>query len=237
MRIRVLPESLRDLAIQCQRAAQELTDLEAFLRSAWMGLDWEIRQNLDMEQQALRVRRQALALAEEANALSRFLLNRVSAFEQADREGTSLLAGNTARWHAIFAPLATSPPLLAAQIQRRQALGSWMAPLPLNVFRLEAQEWGVLTKFAIKEVLKRIRLGVLNDLLDAVKLPHWIHQLEQALQVWEQISQRSGRSSPSAQEAFGRFIEILIFEMPVMGTKAKTFYVILKALGRLRPVE
>lgn len=237
MRIRVLPESLRDLAAQCQRAAQELNDLQTFLGRAWIELDWEVRQSQDLEQRVAQARRQALALAEEVGLLARFLLDRAAAFEEADQEGAILVAGNASRWSAfrVVSPAAFS---LSSRLRQEQVLGSWISSLSIPpILRLEPQTQEALVNLAVEKTLERIGLGFVNDLLDAARLPAWIPEVNRAFQAWEQAAVASGRASPETQQAYGRLWETLIFQMPVLGDEARLGFALLKALGELNPVE
>jgi len=89
MRILVTPERLDDLSRQMTQAASELRDLEGRLGRALGALDWEVRQQANVEGQVHAARRQALALADEAEGLARFLTERAAAFRQADAEAPS----------------------------------------------------------------------------------------------------------------------------------------------------
>jgi hypothetical protein len=91
MRIIVIPERLDDLSRQMTQAASELRDLEGRLGRALGGLDWQVRQQANVEGQVHAARRQALALADEAGRLARFLTDRAAAFRQADAEGAQSL--------------------------------------------------------------------------------------------------------------------------------------------------
>jgi len=103
MRILVTPEQLDDLSRQMAQAASELRDLEGRLGRALGSLDWEVRQQANVEGQVHSARRQALALADEAEGLARFLTERAAAFRQADAEGAQSL-GDAVR------PYITPPP-------------------------------------------------------------------------------------------------------------------------------
>jgi len=100
MRILVTPERLDDLSRQMTQAAGELRDLEGRLGRALGGLDWQVRRQADVEGQVHSARRQALALADEAGRLARFLSDRAAAFRQADEEGAQRL-GDAVRPYMI----------------------------------------------------------------------------------------------------------------------------------------
>jgi hypothetical protein len=91
MRILVIPERLDDFSRQMSQAANELRDLEGRLGRALGGLDWQVRQQANVEGQVHAARRQALALADEAGRLACFLTDRAAAFRQADAEGAQSL--------------------------------------------------------------------------------------------------------------------------------------------------
>jgi len=91
MRIIVIPERLDDLSRQMAQAANELRDLEGRLGRALGSLDWEARQQANVEGQVHAARRQAQKLAGEAERLARFLTERAAAFRQADAEGAQSL--------------------------------------------------------------------------------------------------------------------------------------------------
>jgi uncharacterized protein YukE len=100
MRIIVIPERLDDLSRQMTQATSELRDLEGRLGRALGGLDWQVRQQANVEGQVHSARRQALALADEAGRLARFLTDRAAAFRQADAEGAQAL-GDAVRPYII----------------------------------------------------------------------------------------------------------------------------------------
>jgi len=91
MRILVIPERLDDLSRQMTQAAGELRDLEGRLGRALGALDWQVRQQANVEAQVNAARRQAQNLAGEAERLARFLTDRAAAFRQADAEGAQSL--------------------------------------------------------------------------------------------------------------------------------------------------
>jgi len=87
MRIRVNPNDLRALGRELQRVSDELQRLSQRVGSAAAGLDWEARQRLGVEGRAADARNRARALAEQAAAMSRSLVARAQAFEEADAHG------------------------------------------------------------------------------------------------------------------------------------------------------
>jgi len=129
MRIIVIPERLDDLSRQMTQAASELRDLEGRLGRALGGLDWQVRQQANVEGQGHSARRQALALADEAGRLARFLTERAAAFRQADAEGAQSL-GDAVRPY-ITPPTPVPVPTPVPQAQEAQAhlrLGDWLTP-------------------------------------------------------------------------------------------------------------
>jgi uncharacterized protein YukE len=94
-RIQVVPEHLEGLSAQMFRAAGQLRDLEGRLGRALGGLDWQVRRQANVEGQVHAARRQALALADEAERLARFLTDRAAAFRQADAQSAQALEATT----------------------------------------------------------------------------------------------------------------------------------------------
>jgi uncharacterized protein YukE len=92
VRIKVIPERLEDLAGRMSDTATQLRDLESRLGYALARLDWQVRQRTNIEGQVHAARRQARALAEEAERLAQFLSERAQAFRQADEEGALRLS-------------------------------------------------------------------------------------------------------------------------------------------------
>lgn len=95
-RILVVPERLHELSRQMNQAAGQLRNLEGHLGRALGGLDWQVRQQANVEGQVQAARGQARTLAERAEALARFLSERAAAFQQADAEGAQNLETVTA---------------------------------------------------------------------------------------------------------------------------------------------
>jgi uncharacterized protein YukE len=86
VRIKVIPERLEDLAGRMSDTAAQLRDLESRLGYALARLDWQVRQQANIEGQVHAARCQARALAEEAERLVQFLNERAQAFRQVDEE-------------------------------------------------------------------------------------------------------------------------------------------------------
>jgi uncharacterized protein YukE len=95
VRIKVIPERLEDLAGRMSDTATQLRDLESRLGYALARLDWQVRQQANIEGQVHAARRQARALAGEAERLAQFLSERAQAFRQADEEGAQALEMTT----------------------------------------------------------------------------------------------------------------------------------------------
>jgi drug/metabolite transporter superfamily protein YnfA/uncharacterized protein YukE len=90
-RIVVIPERLEVLALQMRETANTLRDLEGRLGRTLSGLDWEARQQVNVETQLNVARHEAQRLADEADRLSRYLTERANAFRQADAQGAEAL--------------------------------------------------------------------------------------------------------------------------------------------------
>lgn len=244
MRIRVVPSELHALAALWEQAARTLEGVGLQVQWAWNSLDWEVRQEAALEALVVQARRQALALQEEAQRLARFLEERATAFEQADREGSALLAQATSRWIATGGPEALQPtpvfPFPAARTRSYLRLGSLLGlPSPrLDLLRVEPEERQALVDLSADLVVSRIEpLGTLKDVLDLARVPVWQRRVEEALRAWEAARRQFGARSPQARSAYGRYLEELIFRMPILGTGAQALLAILKILGRMHPVE
>lgn len=107
VRILVAPERLYDLSRQMSQGAAQLRDIEGQLGRALGGLDWEVRQQADLEGQVRSVRQQASQLAEQAEAMARYLTERAGAFQQADAQSS---AGWDASFQRFKAPLPAPTP-------------------------------------------------------------------------------------------------------------------------------
>jgi uncharacterized protein YukE len=115
MRILVIPERLDDFSRQMSQAASELRDLEGRLGRALGSLDWEARQQANVEGQVNTARRQAQSLAGEAERLARSLAERAAAFRQADAQGAESLGATTQAYFRAVTPIPTPTPLPAAR--------------------------------------------------------------------------------------------------------------------------
>ncbi len=114
MRILVTPQRLLEPAGQFQQISAGLMDVENRCQGALTSLDWEARQRAGVEGEVQAAVRQACALAEQAEALARFLSERATAFQQADAEGAQDLGAVTALYlRPIPVPVPTPMPLSA----------------------------------------------------------------------------------------------------------------------------
>ncbi len=84
MRILVTPERLADLAGQFLRVSGELIGIADHCQGIIASLDWEARQKAGVEGQVRTAVRQGHALAEQAEALARFLRDAAERFAEAD---------------------------------------------------------------------------------------------------------------------------------------------------------
>ncbi len=240
MRIIVSPEELRQLAAQCRQVAQELTDLQVRLQRAWHGLDWEVRRSYTLESEVAYARRLALNLGEQAEDMSRFLLSCAAAFEEADMVGASQLAQTVQQWQQSappLQPLAVPAFFLQQTFRTVQSLGGWIVPPHLPFATVEPQEQGALLHFSLDQLLKYAGLGLLTDVLDVARLPEWTRNIEEATNTWKMAASTFGTTSAEAQWMYRRYLETLVFKMPLVGNKVEAFLSILKVLGRMNPVE
>jgi len=224
-RILVVPERMLDLSQQMRREADRLREIESSLGRALGGLEWEVRHRSNVEGQVQAARGQARALAERAEQMARFLAERATAFQQADAEGAQSLGAVTEPYlRSVPTPVPTpSPP---------------PGPSPWDLVRIEPWEQRVLLEWGADTLISRLEpLGLLKDLLDVARLPAWQRRVDEARQAWETALRRSGSRSPQAQEAYGRYVETMIFEMPLLGDRARALVALLNILGRMHPVE
>lgn len=108
-RIVVVPEQLRALSARLQQAATELDALGGHIGGAYGGLDWETRYKAGVEGQVGDARRRAAALAQQAEAMARFLTTKAQAFEEADRQGVAALNSAGALFMSIQEQWSNSP--------------------------------------------------------------------------------------------------------------------------------
>ncbi len=91
-RIKVTPETLLRYSGQTERCADGLLDISRSLQSALASLDWETRQQYDVEGQAARAFRLAQSLSFQSERMASFLRQRAQAFVQADQAGRTILS-------------------------------------------------------------------------------------------------------------------------------------------------
>ena len=247
MRIRVTPDLLRAAATQVHRSLDRLDKISIAISRAWDGLDWEVRQEAALELQVVQARRQAMALRDEGERLRRFLEERATAFEEADREGVASLGQAFHRWSEQSGGALTLSLRTALLFPERRAqaclrpgtlLGANLpSPRPTRIF-IEPQERRALLHFAVEQAISKIGpLGLLKDLVDLARAPGWQARVEQAFRLYLESMTRYGARSPQALEAYGHYVEVLIFQMPILGSDAKALVSVLNILGRARPVE
>jgi len=91
MRILVTPERLDDLSRRMSQAAGELRDLEGRLGRTLGALDWQVRQQANVEGQMHIAQHRARMLAESAERMARYLADKARVFRQVDQEETAQL--------------------------------------------------------------------------------------------------------------------------------------------------
>ncbi len=89
--ILVAPELLRSLSSRLQHTAGDLRAICGRLGGVLSALDLEISQAAGVEAEWDGARRQAYALADQAESLARYLLGRAQAFEEADGAGSAAI--------------------------------------------------------------------------------------------------------------------------------------------------
>lgn len=88
-RIVVRPDQLRTLSAQLSRAAGEISDVGGRVGHVLGGLNWEVRQRVNVEGMVNQARSRANALASQAMEMARYLERKAQAFEEADGQGVS----------------------------------------------------------------------------------------------------------------------------------------------------
>jgi surface antigen len=88
-RILVQPEHLRTLAAQSRRQADDLRSILGNLSGALGGLDWQVRESAGIEGGWQSARGRGYSLAEQAEALARYLDRKAQAFDEADNAGAA----------------------------------------------------------------------------------------------------------------------------------------------------
>lgn len=247
MRIRVTPDLLRAAAVQIRHSLDRLDEVSIAICRAWDGLDWEVRQEAALELQVVRARRQVMVLRDEGERLRRFLEERATAFEEADREGVACLGqafhprleqAGGALLTSFRAALLFPEAWAQACLRPGTLLGAdLLSPRPTRIF-IEPQERRALLHFAVEQGISKIEpLGLLKDLLDLARLPGWQTRVEQAFRLYRESVSQYGARSPQAQDAYGHYVEVFIFQMPILGSGAEALVSVLNILGRARPVE
>lgn len=243
MRIRVTPTALQALATQCRQVVFGLGDVRLRIQYAWANLDWEVRKSGTLEALVIQAQRQAQGLEEEAARLARFLEDRADAFARADQEGVVCLAQTSVAWRAFTEQPVAHWRMSHAYFPYPRVGDYWRLggivgtqPLTPGVVRVEPREAHALINFTADEILDKIGLGLVKDLLDVGHVPAWQAQVNKAASAWSDAVAQFGGNSPQARTAYGVYLETLIFGMPFFGNKAEALLSILKIIGRGKPV-
>lgn len=249
MRILVNPDELRTLAVRLKQAALSLEDIYIQVRRAWSGLDWDVKEQAGLETIVIQAQRLAQSLAEQADSLARTLEGRALAFEQADQEESNSLMRTTQAWHATLqaALLQNSGQYRSfpsARSQRYTQLGSLINTqatnrgFALHAVRVEPQEMRAIVNFSVDGVLGKLGpIGMLKDGLDVMNVPAWHASVNQAFEAWNAAVIQHGANSSMARTLYGNYLEVMIFKMPFLGTKAEALLSVMKIVGRINPVE
>ncbi|MDQ0285167.1 hypothetical protein J2Z49_000257 [Desulfofundulus luciae] len=108
-RILVKPDDLRMLGSQLQQVAGEVQAVELRLSSVMAGLDWDVRARAGVENQWYNARSLARSTAQRADAMSQFLIRKAQAFEDADRQGESMVGHTGTAFVAAIREWVQSP--------------------------------------------------------------------------------------------------------------------------------
>ncbi len=91
VRIVVTPEMLDELSQNLSIASAQLSEINATLGRALGSLDWEARQQSEIEGRVSVARQQAGILSERAEMMARFITERAQAFREADAQGAQAI--------------------------------------------------------------------------------------------------------------------------------------------------
>jgi hypothetical protein len=231
MRILVTPERLDDLSRQMTQAANELRDLEGRLGRALGSLDWEARQQANVEAQVNAARHQAQNLAGEAERLARFLTDRAAAFRQADAEGAQSL-GDAVR------PYITPPAPVPVPTPEPGGVRDQSLPLPSPDLPARSELERLLnTLLALQPVLvdfllKKLGLGKVKDIFKLTQVQKHMEEMDRAREAWLKAQLQYGKDSPQAAEAREKYYDTY-GNMPIIGPYIKAAL----DMGRANPVE
>lgn len=132
-RIIVIPERLQDLSQQCRQQADALQSMVGQLNGTLNKLDWEARQAANVSGNWQQANGQGAALAEQAQAMSRYLARKAQAFAEAD-SGLAQEIGLAAALHGEWQQALAQSTLLSQNAVKREAeaslrLGNLIAPV------------------------------------------------------------------------------------------------------------
>ncbi|MBM3150310.1 MAG: RHS repeat-associated core domain-containing protein, partial [Chloroflexi bacterium] len=108
----------------------------------------------------------------------------------------------------------------------------------------DREDYKALAEVGLDLVLKSAeKLGkgveafnVFKDTWDLLHTKQYLDKVDKARDGWEEARYQYGRSSPEAEAAYGKYVETWLFEMPVVGTKARALFWLLRKLGERNPV-
>lgn len=156
-RIVVVPEQLRALSARLQQAATELDALGGRIGGAYSGLDWETRYKAGVEGQVGDARRRAAALAQQAEAMARFLAAKAQAFEEADFEGArNLEIAVRPYWKDVVVPVPTPAPTPTPAPSDQPSFASWEDVARFLNDLLKPIDWATNTKREERQFFKTL---------------------------------------------------------------------------------
>lgn len=91
-KILVRPDDLQALSEWFVQTAGQMRQIGVRMGAVPSGLDWQVREAVGIEQQALGARSRALALADQCDAMAKFLRTRAGLFRAADGRGLGEMA-------------------------------------------------------------------------------------------------------------------------------------------------
>lgn len=228
-RIIVVPETLRSLSSQLQRAAQEINAVSGRVSGALGGLDWETRQKASVDGQVNDARGRASTLASQAETMARYLANKAQAFEQADMQSTADL-DSVIRQYPVPVPIPVPTPAPNQEDAQSFPLPSPDTPARSELERLLNTLWA-LKPVVLDLLLKKLGLDTIKDVFDLTQIQKHMDEMDRAREAWLEARLQYGSDSPQAIEAREKYYDTY-GNMPILGPFIKAAL----DMGRANPV-
>ena len=201
-RIIVTPELLNNLSLQMTQSANQLRDIEGQLGRTLSELNWNVRQQANIDGQVNSARSQAKQLVEQADSMASYLTDRAEAFKQADsRSSDDWIRTFPVEPAPVPIPVPTPiPPEINPSIQSFLASNRTMADLERLLNTIAATK-----PLLIQMVLDKLGLGWIGtakDIIGTSQMGKYMDAINQATANWKQAQQLYGASSAQAQNAY-----------------------------------